>query len=53
MKKIYCIAYGKCRKFINSKISYIFQKTLASLSFAVSATVKIKRHLKKKNQWKY
>ena len=28
MKKIYCIKYNKYRKFKNSKISYIFDKTL-------------------------
>ena len=28
MKKIYCTKFNKCRKFKNSTISYIFDKTL-------------------------
>ena len=28
MKKMYCIICGACRKFKNSKISYIFKKTV-------------------------
>ena len=28
MKKIYCVNYGKRRKFENPKISHIFEKTL-------------------------
>ena len=28
MKKLYCVSCGKYRKFKNSKISYIFEKTL-------------------------
>ena len=28
MKKIYCIICGKYKKFLNPKISYIFDKTL-------------------------
>ena len=28
MKKIYCIIRGKYKKFLNPKISYIFDKTL-------------------------
>ena len=28
MKKIYCVIYGKYRKFKNPKVSYIFEKTL-------------------------
>ena len=27
MKKIYCIFYGKCRKFEIPNLSYIFEKT--------------------------
>ena len=28
MKKLYCVLCGKNRKFNNSKISYVFEKTL-------------------------
>ena len=28
MKKLYCVVCGKNRKFNNSKISYVFEKTL-------------------------
>ena len=28
MKKIYCVIYGKYRKFENPKMPYIFEKTL-------------------------
>ena len=29
MKKLYCVIYGKYRKFKNPKISYVLEKTLA------------------------
>ena len=37
MKIIYCVIYGKYRKFKKPKISYIFEKTLFFLSMTVNA----------------
>ena len=34
MKKLYCLICGRCRKFKNPKISYIFGKTLVSVIFS-------------------
>ena len=34
MKKLYCLICGRCRKFKNPKISYIFEKTLVSVIFS-------------------
>ena len=53
MKEIYCVVYGKYRKFKNHKLWYIFDKTLVLLLFAVGAIMKMKTILKKKNQLKY
>ena len=46
MKKLNCVICGKCRKFEKSKISYLLEKTLVSLLFAVSAKMKIKKIFK-------
>ena len=51
MKKIYCFICGKYRKFRNLKMSYIFGiKRQFFLLFAVSAKMKVKKSLKKKNR---
>ena len=49
MKKLYCVTCGKYGKFQQSKISYFLEKTLV----AVSAIMKMKKHLKKRNQLKH
>ena len=52
MKKIYCVNCGKYRKFEKPKISYIL-KYYVFLLFAVSAQMKMKNYLMKKNRLKY
>ena len=52
MKKLYCVIYGKYRKFEKPKISYLLEKTVLSV-FAVSARIIMKNYLKKKNQLRY
>ena len=47
MKKLYWVICGKHRKFEKPEISYLLVKTL--FLFAVSARMKIKKYLKKKN----
>ena len=49
MRKLYCIICCKYKKFEKLKISYLLQKTL----FAVSARMKMKNYLKKKNQLRH
>ena len=52
MKKLYCVIYGKYRKFEKSKISYICEETLV-LSISCSkckSKNKDENYLKKKNQ---
>ena len=46
MKKLYCVICGKYRKFEKPKISYLLEKTLVPLLFAVSAKMKIKKIFK-------
>ena len=46
---MYCIVCGKHIKFENPKISYIFEKTVLSITCIIVA-VKMKRYLKKKNE---
>ena len=41
MDKLYCVIYGKHRKFKKPKISYILEKYYFFLLFAVSARMKI------------
>ena len=48
-----CIIRGNCKKSKNLKISYIFEKTLFSLLFAVSVRMTMKKYIKKKNQLRY
>ena len=48
MKKLYCVICGKNGKFQQSKISYFSEKTVA-----VSAIMKMKKYLKKRNQLKH
>ena len=50
MKKLYYVICSKYRKF--EKISYLLEKTVLLL-FAVSARMKMKNHLKKRNQLRY
>ena len=37
MKKLYCVIYGKYRKFKNPKIPYIFEKTFVLSIICISA----------------
>ena len=53
MIKLYCIIWAKYKIFEKPKISYIFEKTLVLLLFAVSARMMMKKSLKKKNQLRY
>ena len=55
MKKLYCVIYGKYRKFEKSKILYICEETLV-LSITCSkckSKNKDENYLKKKNQLRY
>ena len=51
MRKIYCTECKKYKELKKLKISYICDKTLL-LVFVISVLVKMKKHLKKKNQLK-
>ena len=51
MRKIYCTECKKYKELKKLKISYICDKTLL-LVFVISVVVKMKKHLKKKNQLK-
>ena len=54
MRKNYCIVCDKYRKFKNPKIScFLKKKKKTFLLFVVSVAIKIKRHLKKKNQLRF
>ena len=53
MKKLYYIICGKYRKFVKPKISYLLEKALVLSIFTVSARMKMKNYLKKKNQLRY
>ena len=53
MKKLYCIICYKYRKFEKPKISYLLEKTIVLSIIGVSARMKMKKYLKKKNQSKY
>ena len=53
MRKLYCVICGKYRKFKNPKISYIFDNTLVVSITYISTKMKMKKHLKKKNQLRY
>ena len=46
MKKLYCVICGKYTKFEKPKISYLLEKMLVPLLFAVSAKMKIKKIFK-------
>ena len=52
MKKLYCVICGKNRKFKNPKI-YTFDNTLVVSITYISTKMKMKKHLKKKNQLRY
>ena len=57
MIKLYCITWGKYRKFEKPKIWYLLEKTLV-LSFVYSkckndARVKMNNYLKKQNHLRY
>ena len=52
MEKLYSVICGKSKKFEKPKISYLLEKTLVFVLFAVSARMKMKKNLKK-NQLKY
>ena len=49
MKKLYCVICGKYRKFEKPKISYLLEKALVFLLFAVSVKMKKRKYLKNKN----
>ena len=60
MKKFYCVICGNYRKFEKPKRSYLLEKTVfekkilvTEKTFAISARMKMKNYLKKKNQLKY
>ena len=53
MKKLYCIFYGYYIKSEKPKISYLSEKILVLLLFAVSARIKMKKCLKKKIRLRY
>ena len=54
MKKLYWFICGTYRKFEKPKISYLLEKKISSfLLFTVSARMKMKNYLKKKNQLRY
>ena len=54
MEKLYCFFICRnYRKFEKLKISYLFEKHLSFLLFAVSGRMKIKKYLKKKIQLRY
>ena len=53
MKKLYCTIFGEGRKYEKPKISYLLEKHYFFLLFAATAGMKIKNHLKKKNQLRY
>ena len=48
MKKIYCVLFGKYRKFKNCRILFIFQKALviSTICNTVSAAMKMKKLFK-------
>ena len=51
---MYCVICGKYREFKEPKISHLLEKKTLVLSlFAVSEGIKMKKYLKKKNQWRY
>ena len=52
IKKLYCVICGKYRKFEKPRISHLLQETLVLL-FVVSAKMKKKNYLKRKNQLRY
>ena len=53
MKKSYCVISGKYRKFENLKYHNSHKKHYFLKLFAVSARMKMKIYLRKKNQLKY
>ena len=53
MKKLYCVIFGKYRKFKKPKMSHIFGKILVLFTICSKCKSKDKKYLKKKNQLKY
>ena len=54
MKQLYCVIYGKYRKFEKPKLSYILGKTLVlSVICSKCKNEDEKKHVKKKNQLRY
>ena len=50
MEKIYCVIFGRYRKFKNPKISYVFEKKHKFfLLFVLSVAIKMTKFLKRKN----
>ena len=52
IKKLYRVTCSKYRKLEKPK-TYLLEKALFFLLFAISATMKMKKYLKKKNRLKY
>ena len=52
MKKLYCVICDKYRKFEKPKLSYLLKNSYFYY-FAVSAKMKMKNYLMKKNQLKH
>ena len=52
-KKIYRVTCGKYKKFKNSKISYIFEKTLVHFIICSKCSNEDEKILKKINQLRY
>ena len=50
MTKLYCVNFGKYRKFKKPKIPDILEKTLALSIICSKCKNKMKKYLKKKNQ---
>ena len=52
-KKIYCVIFGKYRKFKKPKIVYLLEKVLALSTIFSICKNKDKNYLNKKNQLRY
>ena len=52
MRKIYCTKCKTYKEFRKLKMSNIWNKTLLLLVFIISAQMKMKKYLKKKNKLK-
>ena len=53
MKKLYCVIYGKYRKFEKPKISYLLEKTLVLSIICSKYKIEDEKYLKRKNELKY